>query len=135
MPRSPRHFPRLRAHFGLALALAALPALAEPGIQWEYTGSMQMSGVQMPMGAVRLCIKAGSELTPADPRCKYSQVNSTASRTRYHVECGGPDPMSGEGEISREGEVLKSVMRMKSAQGEMVLNQTGRKRGSCELPK
>jgi hypothetical protein len=134
MPRSSSHRAP-RVHLGLVLALGALPALAEPGIQWEYTGSMQVMGMQMPMAAVRVCSKPGSELTPVDARCKFSDLTTSAKRTRYHVDCAGPDPMSGDGEIRRQGDTLLSVMHMKSAQGDMVLNQTGRKLGTCEVPK
>lgn len=105
---------------------------AEVGEQWEYSGTMDMMGMKMPMPPSKICSKPGAESTPtADKRCKVSDVKTTASKTSYRVSCPPPDAMEGSGEAERKGDTIVSSFRMKSKDGEMRMTMTGRKLGAC----
>jgi hypothetical protein len=105
---------------------------AEVGEQWEYSGTMDMMGMKMPMPPSKVCTRPGAESTPtADKRCKVSDVKTTASKTSYRVSCPPPDAMEGSGESERKGDTVVSSFRMKSKDGEMKMSMTGRKLGPC----
>ncbi|MFM9915380.1 MAG: DUF3617 domain-containing protein [Rhizobacter sp.] len=116
----------------LSISGSAPVQAAEVGEQWEYSGTMDMMGMKMPMPPSRVCTKAGTEATPtADMRCKVSDVKTAASKTSYRVSCPPPDAMEGSGEAERKGDTVVSTFRMKSKDGEMHMSMTGRKLGPC----
>lgn len=120
-----------------ALALSVGPATAAaPGESWEYSGQMQMMGMQMPMPPQQVCHKAGdTAVPPVDKRCKTQDIKATGSKATFRIVCGPPDPMEGSGEITRKGDRSEAVYRLKSTQGELVMTMNGRKLGPCAAQK
>jgi hypothetical protein len=129
---------RRSAHgLGAALMAAVLAVSAHAyaqavGESWEYTGTMEMAGMKMPMPPTRACTSMGeTSAPPVDPRCTVSDVKTSGNRTSFRVVCGPPDPMEGSGESTRTGDRIESRYRLKSSGGEMVMAFSGRKLGAC----
>ena len=102
------------------------------GESWEYTGTMEMGGMKMPMPPTRACTGMGeASAPPVDPRCAVSDVKTSANRTSFRIVCGPPNPMEGSGESARTGDRIESRYRLKSSDGEMVMTLSGRKVGAC----
>jgi hypothetical protein len=114
------------------LAVSAHAHAQAVGESWEYTGTMEMGGMKMPMPPTRACTSMGeTSAPPVDPRCKVSDVKTSGNGTSFRVVCGPPDPMEGSGESTRTGDRIESRYRLKSSAGEMVMTLGGRKVGAC----
>ncbi len=122
-----------------ALALTAAVLTAGPlaaqttGEQWEYTGTMEMMGMKMPMPPTKMCQKPDAAQTPPmQSNCKVSDVQVQGNTTSFKILCGPPEPMEGSGKTTRTADRLETTYRMKSADGEMVYNMSGKKTGACQ---
>jgi len=123
----------LRAALLLGAWVIAVPAHAQTaGESWEYTGSMEMEGMKMPIPPTRACALPGETgAPPVDPRCKITDLRASGNKTAFQVVCGPPEPMQGSGESTRTGDRIDTRYRLKSSQGEMVMTLNGRKVGTC----
>jgi len=131
----------LARSFGLAgLFLAGLGSPAaraqekEPGVQWDYTVSMQMQGFTMPATTTRFCApKSGLQSPPKgdkdDKRCKVTDVKHDGPKMTWKMECTGKDAMTGEGEIVQGKDKFDGKMTMHSKQGDMEMAMSGKKLG------
>lgn len=122
-----------------ALALTALVLTAGPlaaqttGEQWEYTGTMEMMGMKMPIPPAKLCQKPDeAKMPPVQSNCKVSDVQVRGNTTSFKMLCGPPEPMEGSGTTTRTADRIETTYRMKSADGEMVYNMSGKKTGACQ---
>lgn len=123
----------LRAALLLGAWVIAVPAHAQTaGESWEYTGSMEMAGMKMPIPPTRACaLPSETGAPPVDPRCKIIDFKASGNKTTFQVVCGPPDPMQGSGESTRTGDRIDSRYRLKSSEGEVVMTLSGRKVGTC----
>lgn len=124
----------------LSACLLAAPVIADD--KWEVTTSMEMVGMpfQMPPTTRTVCLPPGEQgnekMVPADKNCKMTSFTNTGNTSRFRMECGAPQKMTGEGEITRLGkDAYKGMMR---AQGnfngenaDLTMKYAGRKIGSC----
>ncbi len=125
---------RLVASGTLALALSlAPPARAEdtePGVWWEETIQASMQGMSMSARTVRVCVsKKGMTEPPgpgSDQRCKMTDVKTVGDRMTWKVECGEPERMTGEGDITRGKDSYTGSLAMHSAQGDMTMKMKGK---------
>jgi len=118
-----------------ALAVAAPPAVpTEPGVEWENTVEMQMSGFSMPAQTTKSCIpKKGMTEPPGagrDDKCKTSNVRNDGRKMSWSMTCEGKEKMSGEGEITQTADGYEGKMTMRSADGEMLMKMRGKKLGT-----
>ena len=123
----------LRAALLLGAWSIVVPAHAQTaGESWEYTGSMEMGGMKMPIPPTRACALPGETgAPPMDPRCKITSLKASGNKTTFQVVCGPPEPMQGSGESIRTSDRIDSRYRLKSSNGEMVMTLSGRKVGTC----
>lgn len=138
---------KLSTTVALALALATLPAFAsEPGNLMKVTSSMHMqvagAPAMSPMHTTQTVCTAVKHPDPRDVmrnggQCRvtnYKMIGNTAS---YHVECGGPVQMSGDGKftlLANSG--IHGVMHMSGNAGgqsmQMDMTVDGSRLGSCD---
>lgn len=111
---------------------------AAQGEQWETTTRMSMEGMpmQMPAQTVKICAKANPTEPPGATRenCTNTSFNRTGNKVTWTVHCTGPE-MTGTGEITYTGtDAYTGTIHFVSAQGNMTINMTGRKIGTCNNP-
>ncbi len=117
-----------------ALALAFFPsspraADTEPGVWWEHTIQAEMGGMSMPPTTQKTCVpKSGAEQPPGmeDENCKVTDVKKSGDKMTWKMKCGGPEPMTGEGEIVQTKDRLSGKMVMHSKQGDMTMKVSGK---------
>jgi len=117
-----------------AAAAPPAPTEREPGVQWEQTVEMQMSGFSMPAQTSKVCVpKKGMTDPPGsgrqDDKCKVTTVKNDGKTMRWTMVCEGEEKMSGEGEIVQKADGYDGKMTMRGAQGEMLMKLSGRKLG------
>jgi hypothetical protein len=126
----------------LFLGLLSLPALADE--QWEITTSFEMTGMPMAMSmpptTTKVCVPPGEQsreklVTSGDKNCKVSNFRSTGNSSSFHIECGPPNNMSGDGQVTWSAGgykgSLKAHTRMDGQNIDMKMTYTGRKTGAC----
>ena len=129
-----------------AMSALLLPAEgADPaptGEQWEVTSQPKMEGipVALPSNKVKVCSPKEWTEPPgaADERrkCVNSDFKREGSKATWKVTCAGPPPMTGDGEITFEGEDSWSgAIRFASRDGAMTVDLSGKRLGSCEVKK
>lgn len=118
---------------GLLMLVAGGGFAQEPaGEVWNFTMALQMDGTTMPMPPQMICVKPEEAATPAMANnCKFSDLKTAGSTTRFSIVCGPPQPMTGTAEVTRTGDRTEGRYAMKSAGGEMTMAFSGRKLGSC----
>lgn len=127
----------------LARIVGAPPAAAadEKGDLWEVTSQMSMEGMPMAMPAhtARSCAPKEWTAPPggADERheCTSSDFKTEGSKVSWKVVCTGAMPMTGVGEITRDGaDAYVGTIKFNSAEANMVTKLTGRRVGDCDNP-
>jgi hypothetical protein len=111
-----------------------------PDELWDVTMKMEMPGMPMamPPRTSQVCKKkaAGNEaLMKSDPNCRMSNLRTAGNKTSFVFTCTGEHPMTGEGEMTANGDTFDSRMHMKSTgkgqEFEMTQTMTGKRVGSC----
>lgn len=130
--------------FVIALAgvvLAAGPAAAQ-GETWEHTMQGTASGISMPAQTMTACQATGAERNerPApqmpDESCKMTVAQAAGSRTSFTVTCTQPEPMTGTGEVTWDGQnSYSATMTMTSADGTMTMKTSGKRLGAACDPR
>lgn len=124
-------------------AWAALLATSAPAQQtgelWEMTVQMSMQG--MPAGMIpaqtqQVCQGQNFDRTPGEQdrsRCTISNMRQSPTRIQYDVRCEGNPPTTGSADYQFEANRtrMKGTMRMQTRDGEMVMQMSGRKVGTC----
>ncbi|HWA39189.1 MAG TPA: DUF3617 family protein [Burkholderiales bacterium] len=125
----------------LAGAVLSIPALAQTGELWEMTSQMSMAG--MPAGMIpaqtsQVCQSEKFDRTPGEERdrskCTISNMRQSPNRIQYDIRCEGNPPTTGSADYSFEANRtrVKGTMRMVTKDGEMTMQMTGRKVGTCD---
>jgi len=132
---------RLAAAAALVLLLMLSPALAAdaPGVLWESTSQMTMTG--MPMQTAPQTQKVCSPKTwtkpppGGDKSCVASDYKMVGSRMTWKMQCSGQMPMQGTGEIDFQGSDAYTGVIQATSQGmNMTIKLAGRKVGTCDNP-
>lgn len=135
----------MRTIAALILVVSSLPAAAEtaaPGDMWEVTSRMSMEGMPtaFPPQKVKVCSPKVWTEPPgtADERrkCTNSDFKLDGAKATWKVTCAGPPAMTGDGEITRDGEnAWSGAIRFSSKEGVMTVSLTGVRLGDCEKPR
>lgn len=132
--------------FWIAGALhAAAPNMTE-GL-WEITMKMDMPG--MPGGAqprtMQQCVtkkdienpqRIGGNADPGSAKCQATDHRTQGNTTTWKMSCTGPNPMSGTGSITYNGNAFTSNTQMTMTRGgkpvTMAMNYSGKYLGPCK---
>jgi hypothetical protein len=117
----------------LAAAAPQAPTAPEPGVQWEQTVEMQMSGFSMPAQTVKVCVpKKGMTEPPGsgrkDDACKVTSLRNDGKKMSWSMVCE-KEKVTGEGEIVQGADGYDGKMTMRSPDGEMFMKLRGKKLG------
>lgn len=131
---------RLLKSAAVALFVMAAPATQakEPGDLWETTTEMKMEGgMSIPATTVQACQPREWNEPPGsadmDKNCTVLDFKNVGNKTTWKIRCEGSNPMTGTGEITRQGrDAYAGVMRMSSKEGEMTMKLSGRRIGECD---
>jgi hypothetical protein len=145
---------QLRLHFATAALLVLASSISaqivdapraaaadEKGDLWEVTSQMSMEGMPMGMPAQtsRVCAPKDWKEPPAgrDERheCKNSDFKAEGPKVTWKVACTGAMPMTGEGEITRDGtDAYAGTIKFTSSEAKMITKLNGRRVGECDTP-
>jgi hypothetical protein len=124
-----------------AEAPAAAPA-REKGDLWEVTSKMSMEGMPMDMPAQKVKVCAPKTWTePPAPEnqqqaCTNSDFHLDGPKATWKVTCGPPHPMTGTGEIIRDGDAAYSgSIKFVSADGILTIKLDGSRVDECDKPR
>ncbi len=126
------------AAMALFLILTPVTQAKEPGDLWETTTEMQMEGgMAIPATTVQACAPRQWDEPPGsgdmDKNCKVLDFRNVGNKTTWKIRCEGANPMTGTGEITRQGkDAYAGVMRMTSKEGDMTMKMSGRRIGECD---
>jgi hypothetical protein len=131
------------------LLLCAAPVLAAPpgatslpetGELWEVKSQMSMKGMEgfaLPTQTSTVCADKAWKKPPVggeDRGCQVYDVTTTGSKSSWKMKCDNPEPMTGEGEITRTGPAsYTGSMKVVSAQGTMNMKLAGTRLGDCDI--
>jgi hypothetical protein len=126
-----------------ALALALAPAARaadippEPGVYWESTVEMQMTGMPfaIPPQKSKVCLpkKGADEQPPAknDGKCKITDMKKSGSHMTWKMKC--EDGTTGEADITWEKDAYAGTMVMRTKGRDMTTKMSGKKiGGDCD---
>ena len=123
--------------FGSLPILAAEP----PGDLWETTTQMEMEGmpIKMPPQTLKVCAAKDAQEPPGsanDERgCTNSDMQRVGNKVTWTSTCAGPPAMTGTGEVTYDGtDSYTGLLKYSSERGNMIINITGHKIGSCDKP-
>lgn len=130
-----------------ALVLAALlpfaATAADDGELWEVTTQMNVPGMPAGMagmmgGPQRVCSgkdpKEDATRRPDTQKCKVTDMKQTATRLTISMTCPEGTAVIDQTYNAARTE-YKGTMTMKSRDGDMVMNTSGRKVGTCDVAK
>ena len=131
------------AHLALISACALFGSLTAAigqgnGDLWQVTSQMSMVGLpfQMPAQTQQVCSARNWTTAPAgngpDQTCRNTDFSMSGNTANWKITCQSP-PSTGVGQITRNGDdAYSGSIKFASAQGEMTINLTGRRVGSCD---
>ena len=131
---------RLAAASALTLlALAPARATDPPGIQWETTSQMVMTGLPFspPPNKLKICTPRVWTAPPpgGDPTCVNTNFQQVGNKVTWTMQCSGQMPMTGTGEITFEGPDKYTGAINATADGMTItINLSGKKLGTCDNP-
>ena len=120
----------------------AAPAGNETGDLWEVSSKMSMEGMPMelPAQTSSLCTpKTWTEPpAPKNPQqeCTNSDFQQDGSKATWKITCGAPHPMTGTGEIVRDGDAAYTgSIKLVAEEGNMTIKLDGRRVKACDPSK
>ena len=131
---------RLAAAVSLVfMALAPVFAEDPPGIEWETTSQMVMTGLPFspPLTRLKVCTPRVWTRPPpsGDQTCVNSDFTRVGNKVTWTMQCSGDMPMTGEGEITFQGTDSYTGAINATAEGMTItINLTGTKIGTCDRP-
>jgi len=122
---------------------AADPApAAAPGDLWETTSQMTIPGMpmQMPAQKSKVCTpkewKEPPAAADAQRKCVNSDFKVVGVKATWKVACEGPPSMTGEAEITRDGDTAYTgAIKFASEEMSMTVKLDGKRVGACDLSK
>ena len=131
---------RLAAAASLVL-LALAPAQADdpPGVLWETTSQMVMTGMPFspPPTKLKVCTpKVWTSPPPGgDQTCVNTDFQRDGNKATWKMQCSGQMPMTGTGEITFADDGSYAGAINATAEGmTMTINLSGKKVGTCDKP-
>lgn len=131
---------RLAAAVSLVfMALAPVFADDPPGIQWDMTSQMVMTGLPFspPPTKLKMCTPRVWTRPPpgGDPSCVTSNFQQVGNKVTWTMQCSGDMPMTGDGEITFQGTDSYTGAINATAEGMTItINLSGVKTGTCDRP-
>ncbi len=117
---------------GIALAAGSAWAQKPAGESWDFSGTMKMDGMSMPIPPHKSCVKPDEAVAPpVEKNCKTTDMKVSGNTTSFKVVCGPPEPMTGTAKVTRTADTLEGTYTMKSSDGEMTMVFNGKKLGNC----
>lgn len=123
----------------MMMSLICGSAWAATGERWEISSKMEMPGMPfaMPAQTQQTCMQKGAETDPArampgKDNCTISDVKHTGNKTTFNLKCTGKDAMTGNAEMTNFPGAYIIKMAMRSKDGEMNMNTSGKRVGSCD---
>ncbi len=123
-----------------ALVLLAAPRSTEiprePGVWWENTVGMTMSGYSAPPRTTKVCVpKRQDRWTPPEDQgqqdCKMEELKRSGKKTSWTMVCSGG--IRSQGDITWSGDSYAGTQTMTTPMGEARMTMTGRKiGGDCD---
>lgn len=124
----------------LALAIVATPRSTElprePGVWWEHSVGMTMSGFSAPPRTSKLCVPTRQDRwTPPEDQgqqaCKMEELKRSGNKTSWIMVCNGG--FRSQGEMTWSADTYAGTQTMTSPMGEARMTMTGRKiGGECD---
>lgn len=120
------------------LVLAPVQAADAPGFLWESTSQVVMEGMPMkpPPRTSKMCAAREWNRPPpgGDPSCVSSNYSRTGNKVTWTVQCSGQMAMTGEGEITLEGDTYSGQINATANGMSLKILLTGKKIGTCDKP-
>lgn len=122
------------------LSLATLSAAAQGGPDelWDMSTRMEMAGMPGQTFNMQSCMKKGQtqpDRMNQDRNCKVAEQRTVGNKTTWKIVCGGPNPVTGEGEVTRTRDTMNGRIRMTGKRGnepfDMTTVMSGRLVGTC----
>jgi hypothetical protein len=125
------------ASAGLTFAVAGLANAAAPaGEEWEYTMTVEMGGMKMPLPSSKVCTRPGEGNTPpVEKNCKVKEHKVSGATTSFVIVCGPPEPGEMRGRFTRKGDRVEGRYTMTQGGDAMTVTADGRKLGACDPSK
>jgi hypothetical protein len=137
----------IRSCSGRLVAVATLGFIAftpvraddPPGIEWETTSQMVMTGLPFspPPTRLKVCSPRVWTRPPpgGDPTCVNSNFQRVGNKVTWTMQCSGDMPMTGDGEITFNGTDSYTGAINATAEGmTMTIRLAGKKTGTCDKP-
>ncbi len=133
----PRLFPAALSLAAAAALLGATTAFAgATGEEWEYTITVDMNGMKMPMQPMKVCMEPDQgDLPPLEPNCQLKSSGVSGATTSFHVVCGEPEPGEMKGQFTRKGDRLEGSYTFTADGEQATMTTVGRKLGKCDPSK
>ncbi len=124
--------------FALSMLAAPRPTEIprEPGVWWEHTVGMTMSGFSAPPRTDKVCVPTRQDRwTPPEDQgqqgCKMEDLKRSGKKTSWTMVCSGG--LRSQGEITWSGDSYAGTQTMTTPVGEARMTMTGRKiGGDCD---
>jgi len=122
------------------LAIAAImitqPLYAANGELCEYILTFDMPGMTMPIGSGEICRAQDGAQKPNLPNnCKRDQYSVGGNTSTFHAVCGPPQPSIMSGEVTRSGDQVNGIFKVKGDSGKIMimhaLRSTSKYRQKC----
>jgi hypothetical protein len=102
--------------------------------------SMEGMPMEMPSQTVKLCAPKEWKEPPAPAdvgqACQNSDFKLAGSKATWKVRCAGPPPMTGDGEITRNGaDAYTGSIKFVSELGKITMKLDGKRVGVCDPAK
>jgi Protein of unknown function (DUF3617) len=127
--------------FGMGVLFCCASALAAGDDEsWEISSKMDMPGMAMPASKHTSCLPKGGaykpDSGPKDKNCQMTDVKVSGNTTSWKMQCGGKEPMTGSGDMTRTADTMNGTFKMNMmAQGQsmqMTQVMSGRRVGNCD---
>jgi hypothetical protein len=117
--------------------LCAAPAFgAAAGEKWEYTVTVDMDGMKMPMQPVKVCEGAAQgDMPPLESNCELKSRSISDGTTRFHVVCGPPQAGEVTGQFTRDGDRVEGNYTFSGSGAQMKMTTVGHRLGNCDPAK
>ncbi|GIW55737.1 MAG: hypothetical protein KatS3mg082_2141 [Nitrospiraceae bacterium] len=117
----------------MVLVVAPAPAADPKGEEWEWTMTVDMQGMSLPVPPTKSCVRPDEGYTPPiEENCQMKNRKVSGGTTTFLIVCGPPTPGQMQGQFTRKGDRIEG--RYTHTQGSDTMNvvTNGRRLGSCD---